>query len=112
MPWYQRMCSGCGDPVAAATDDPHARVLCGGCAPSGLPVSPADETGPMTTGQLRETLAGFMDLNGAWGANLGDGKHVLLEVPDGMWELAKVKCSFRYGRLVLVLEAGRREHIL
>jgi len=112
MPWYQRMCSSCARPVAAATDDPHARVLCAACQPEDLPVSPADETEPMTAGKLRECLVHFMDLGGAWGSNLGEGKRVLLEAPDGMWELAAVRCSFRYGRIVLILEAGQREHIL
>lgn len=78
MPWYRRRCGNC-----AATGVPHVRVLCGTCLPGDLPESLADASECMTAGRLRECLIFFMDLGGAWGADLGESKRVLLEVRPG-----------------------------
>jgi hypothetical protein len=112
MPWYGRLCGSCGKPAAAAVDDPHARVLCAACLPGDLPPGPADTSECMSIGSLREALVSFAELGGAWGSNVHESKRVLLDVHGEVWESARVRVSFRYGRIVLLIEAGQREHIL
>lgn len=46
MTWHERTCNGCGQRVAARTDDPAVQVLCTTCDPSDLPLSPAGAIRP------------------------------------------------------------------
>lgn len=105
--WYGRLCSGCGERVAAATQDPAARVLCPVCCPGDLPLSPDDEARCLTIADVKDAIQFLCEREGAWGQNLGTGKRVLLEVNKEKWEAKHVKAAVWCGRFVLIMEAGR-----